>query len=175
MGAGAGGGSQNRAYYRNLNGHSCGKSQGGGVKFWKQGSGGSAVTKQSIREGRHVRPLKGLHGEAGEKPLCSWDPVRLQTNPGNLVVSLSLQVGLRAKSQKEMLDAEESKEPIRPVLPSILHLTANKTLESNGSPDPCLFLFGPTLTRKQAGKGMLGSVVLSLTKATKHNPPGSLN
>ena len=82
------------------------------------------------------------------------------------MVSLSLQVGLRAKSQKEMLDAEESKEPIRPVLPSILHLTANKTLESNGSPDPRMFLFGPTLTRKQAGKGMLGNVVLSLTKVT---------
>ena len=172
---GGGWGSQNRALLQALNVHSCGKSQGGGMKFWKRGSGGSAVTKQSIREGRHVRPLKGLQGEAGEKPRCSWDPLRLQANPRNLVVSLSLQVGLRAKSQKEVLDAEESKEPIRPVLPSILHLTANKTLESNGSPDPCMFLFGPTLTRKQAGKGMLGNVVLSLTEATEHSPPGSLN
>ena len=145
--------------------HSCGKSQGGWVKVWKRGAGGSTVTKQSIREGRHVWPPKGHHGEAGEKPLSSWDPVPLQTTPRNPVVSLSLQGGLRAKSQKEMLDTEDSKEPIRLALPSILHLIANKTLKSNGSPDPCMFLFGPTLTRKQAGKGMLGNVVLSLTKA----------
>lgn len=45
--------------------------QGGGAKVWKRGAGGSAVTKQSIREGRHVWPPKGLHGEAGEKPLCN--------------------------------------------------------------------------------------------------------
>ena len=172
---GRGWGSQNRAL---LQESEC-------AQLWEEPRRGHEVLEagfwrisshQAIyQEGRHVQPLKGLQGEAGEKPLCSWDPLRLQTNPHNLVVSLSLQVGLKAKSQKEVLDAEESKEPTRPVLPSILHLTANKTLESNGSPDPCMFLFGPTLTRKQAGKGMLGNVVLSLTEATEHSPPGSLN
>lgn len=138
--------------------------------FWRISS------HQAIYQRRQARPAtertsRGSWGKASVQLRSSPS----ETNPRNLVVSLSLQVGLRAKSQKETLDAEESKEPIRPVLPSILHLTANKTLESNGSPDPCMFLFGPTLTRKQAGKGMLGNVVLSLTEATEHSPPGSLN
>ena len=70
-----------------------------------------------------------------------------------------VQVGLRAKSQKEMLDAEESKEPIRPVLPSILHLTANKTLESNGSPDPRMFLFWANSNPETGREGDAGGIM----------------
>lgn len=62
-----------------------------------------------------------------------------------------------------------------PLLPSITAPDIQQTSESNGHPSLCMFLFGPTLTRKQEGKGMLGNVVLSLTKATQHSPPDSFN
>lgn len=66
-----GGESQNRALLQESECVQLWEEQGGGAKVWKRGAGGSAVTKQSIREGRHVWPPKGLRGEAGEKPLCS--------------------------------------------------------------------------------------------------------
>lgn len=64
---------------------------------------------------------------------------------------------------------------LTPLLPSITSPDSQRTSESNGCSSLCMFLFGPTLTWNHTGKGMLGNVVLSLTKATQHNLSDSLN